>query len=52
VEVSIVQLSDSAGGTGAKEVGHEVDILTSEVSVVREMALVEGGLEGLIVGVT
>ena len=47
-----MQLSDSAGGAGAKEVGHEVDILTSEVSVVREMALVEGGLEGLIMGVS
>ena len=46
-----MQLSDSAGGAGAKEVGHEVDVLTSEVSVVRKMALVEGGLEGLIMGV-
>ena len=40
VEVSIVQLSDSAGGAGAKEAGHEVDILTDEMGVMREVTLV------------
>ena len=40
MEVSVVQLADSAGCALTKEAGHEVDILAREMGVVRKMALI------------
>ena len=52
MKVSVVQLADSAGCARAEEARHEVYVLAREMGVMREMALVEGGLEGLIMGVS
>ena len=46
MEVSDVYLAGSVCETGAVEVCHEIDVMTGQVSVVSEMALVEGKLEG------
>jgi len=51
VEVNIVQLANCASHAGAKEVGHEVDIVAGKMSMVGEMALIKGALESLIIGV-
>ena len=52
MKVGVVQLADSAGCARAEEVRHEVYVLAREMGVVREMALIEGRFEGLIVGMT
>jgi hypothetical protein len=44
MEVSVVYLAGGAREAGAVEVRHEIDVMTGQVSVVSEMALVEGGL--------
>ena len=51
MQVSVVQLADSAGCARTKEVCHKVDVLAGKMSVVRQMSLVEGGLEGLVMRV-
>jgi len=42
VKVSVVQLADCASHAGTKEVGHKIDIVAGKVSMVGEMALIEG----------
>ena len=46
MEISVVHLADGACETGAVEVCHEIDVMTGQMGVVSEMALVEGELEG------
>ncbi len=41
-----MHLAGSACETGAVEVCHEIDVMTGQMGVVSEMALVEGELEG------
>jgi len=38
MEVGVVQLASSAGHAGAVEVGHEVNILTRQMGVMRKVA--------------
>jgi hypothetical protein len=45
MEISVVHLADGACETGAVEVCHEIDVMTGQMGVVSEMALVEGDLE-------
>ena len=45
MEVSDVYLAGSACETGAVEVCHEIDVMTGQMGVVSEMALVESDLE-------
>ena len=45
-------LAGGAREAGAVEVRHEIDVMTGQVSVVSEMALVEGKLEGAVMRVT
>ena len=45
MEVSVVYLAGCAREAGAVEVRHEIDVMTGQVSVVIEMALVECKLE-------
>jgi hypothetical protein len=52
VKVSVVYLAGCAREAGAVEVRHEIDVMTGQVSVVSEMALVEGKLEGAVMRVT
>jgi len=52
MEVSVVYLAGCAREAGAVEVRHEIDVMTGQVSVVSEMALVEGKLEGAVMRVT
>jgi hypothetical protein len=49
VEIRIVHLADSASDIGTIEVGHEIDVMAGQMGVVREMALIEGELEGTVV---
>jgi len=49
MEISVVHLADGACETGAVEVCHEIDVMTGQMGVVSEMALVEGELEDAIV---
>ena len=52
MEVRVVYLAGCACEAGAVEVRHEIDVMTGQVSVVSEMALVEGKLEGAVMRVT
>jgi len=51
VEVLVVHLADSAGGTRSEERHHEIDIGTDEGRVLGEGTLVEDGLESFVIGV-
>ena len=44
MEIRVVHLADSASDTGTIEISHEIDVMAGQVSVVSEMALVEGDL--------
>ena len=46
MEVSDVYLAGSVCETGAVEVCHEIDVMTGQMGVVSEMALVESELDG------
>ena len=52
MEVRVVYLACCACEAGAVEVRHEIDVMTGQVSMVSEMALVEGKLEGAVMRVT
>ena len=52
MEILVVELAYGASKAGAIESSHQVDVGTGEDSVPREKALVQGGLEGVVTGVT
>ena len=52
MEVSVVYLAGGTREAGAIEVRHEIDDMTGQESVVSEMALVKGKLEGAVMRVT
>ena len=47
-----MHLVGSASEAGTIEVCHEIDVMTGQMGVVSEMALVEGELEGAVVRMT
>jgi hypothetical protein len=51
MEICMVHLADSAGEARTIEVCHEIDVMTSQMGVVSEVALVEGELEGAVMRV-
>ena len=52
MEILVVELAYGASKAGAIESSHQVDVGTGEDSVPREKALVQGGLESVVTGVT
>ena len=52
MEVHVVHLASCACEAGTIEVSHEIDVVTGQVSVVSEVALVECKLEGAVMRVT
>ena len=50
VKIMVMQLANGTCHTRAKEVGHQINVMTGEMSMVGERTLVKSGLECFIVG--